>query len=155
MKNIQPGSTGSSEITIRLFNPSTEDNRYVSGQSEFGRVIFCDFETIMPIPNGAVDIDTLIEGMSQDPEMADAISEARAWVAESFYTNKSSLKILRMRAGFSQKQLALTIGTSQSHIAKIENGIADPQIETLKRIAKALSIETYKLCAVMVGEKIE
>lgn len=47
----------------------------------------------------------------------------------------------RANAGVSQKELANATGIDQSDISKIERGIANPSINTLKRIANALDME--------------
>lgn len=44
----------------------------------------------------------------------------------------------RARAGISQKELSELTGIDQSDISKIERGVANPSINTLNRIAKAL-----------------
>jgi len=44
----------------------------------------------------------------------------------------------RSAAGLSQKQLAELSGIDQSDISKIERGVANPSVNTLDRIAKAL-----------------
>ena len=44
----------------------------------------------------------------------------------------------RARAGCSQKALSEATGIDQSDISKIERGIANPSVGTLKRIAEAL-----------------
>lgn len=44
----------------------------------------------------------------------------------------------RARKGISQKELSLATGIDQSDISKIERGVANPSITTLKRIAEAL-----------------
>ena len=47
----------------------------------------------------------------------------------------------RARAGLSQTDLSAAMGIDQSDISKIERGIANPSISTLKRIADALNCE--------------
>lgn len=56
-------------------------------------------------------------------EIADALSAARA------------------AAGISQKELAERTGIDQSDISKIERGIANPSVSTLKRLAIGLGAE--------------
>lgn len=43
--------------------------------------------------------------------------------------------------GFTQKELAKASGINQSDISKIEKGIANPTVTTLKRIASALGMK--------------
>ena len=48
------------------------------------------------------------------------------------------LKEERQRAGLSQEQLALRIGTKKSFISRVENGRADIQLSTLVRLFQGL-----------------
>jgi len=47
----------------------------------------------------------------------------------------------RQEKGFSQRQLAEIVGTTQSAIARLERGGRPPRIDTLLRIADALECE--------------
>ncbi len=47
----------------------------------------------------------------------------------------------RAKAGLSQSELASITGIDQSDISKIERGVANPSINTLNRLAKALGME--------------
>ncbi len=47
----------------------------------------------------------------------------------------------RAKAGLSQSELAALTGIDQSDISKIERGVANPSINTLNRLAKALEME--------------
>lgn len=51
----------------------------------------------------------------------------------------------RLSKGVSQRQLALTTGTSRSYLWRIENGTADVGIDVLCRIARALDVEVGDL----------
>ena len=46
----------------------------------------------------------------------------------------------RAQKGFSQKELSELTGIDQSDISKIERGIANPSVGTLRRIANALGV---------------
>lgn len=52
------------------------------------------------------------------------------------------LRILRKRAGLTQKELAKKAGISQSLVARIESGSVDPRVSTLRKILNVLSEET-------------
>ena len=60
-----------------------------------------------------------------------------------------SLASARIEAGLTQKQLAETSGIYQADISKIERGLANPSLSTLKRLADgmgmALKIEFKKI----------
>lgn len=49
----------------------------------------------------------------------------------------------RTKAGLSQSELASITGIDQSDISKIERGVANPSINTLNRLAKALGMELH------------
>lgn len=48
------------------------------------------------------------------------------------------LKEERLKAGFTQEQLAERIGTKKSYISRVENGHADIQVSTLFKIFQGL-----------------
>ena len=47
----------------------------------------------------------------------------------------------RARNGVSQKELSIKSGIDQSDISKIERGVANPSINTIERLAKAMEME--------------
>jgi transcriptional regulator with XRE-family HTH domain len=49
------------------------------------------------------------------------------------------LRELRLRAGLSQRELADRIGSTQSAIARMEKGEAEPKLCTLEKLANALN----------------
>jgi transcriptional regulator with XRE-family HTH domain len=53
------------------------------------------------------------------------------------------VKIIKIRKqqGVTQAQLAERCGTTQQQIARIENGVVDPRLSTLRRIADSLKCE--------------
>lgn len=53
----------------------------------------------------------------------------------------NALSLARARAGISQSELATQTGINQSDISKLERGIGNPSIGTLKRLADALKME--------------
>lgn len=56
-----------------------------------------------------------------------------------------SIRAVRERQGLSQNQLALMIGSSKSHIWRIETERVDVGIDDLSRIADALGIPVREL----------
>lgn len=108
-----------------------------------GKVIFAEF-SVAPKPlamPGAIDIDDLVaEFESQSLESAEAIGRGRQWVAETFYIGRPSIAQIRLQKGWSQAELAKRAETSQSYIARLEQGRVDPQMSTARRIAKALAV---------------
>ncbi|HMH31191.1 MAG TPA: helix-turn-helix transcriptional regulator [Methylomirabilota bacterium] len=63
------------------------------------------------------------------------------------------LKQLRLESGLTQEKLSIATGLSQTYISGVENGIRNPSIKTLDKLAKALGVsisditnfKTYKL----------
>ena len=57
-----------------------------------------------------------------------------------FASKPNSIAAARLQAGLSQAKLAKAIGTSQSHIAKIEAGKVRIQLSTATQLGDALNI---------------
>lgn len=57
----------------------------------------------------------------------------------------SRIRFARMKAGLDQRELARRIGTSASHLVRIEKVGANPTRKTLQKIADALSIPIEEL----------
>lgn len=55
------------------------------------------------------------------------------------------IKFERIKKGFSQERLANEAGLSRNAIWKIESGRANPTIDSLEKIAKALEIDFTEL----------
>ncbi len=106
-------------------------------------VIYREFSAPRPLPiSNTVSIGDLVEEFSADPGMAAAIVTARQNLAKTLYSDEiDSLSALRLLAGLSQSQLAERVGTSQSHIARIEAGQTDPSTDVISRIAKSINID--------------
>ena len=96
-------------------------------------------------PAGAVDIDDLMAEFEAVPAMAKAIAKGRQWVAKSFYNGSKTLAALRLQHGWSQAELARQVGTSQSYIGRLETGVIDPQLSTIRKIALALGVPVADL----------
>lgn len=56
---------------------------------------------------------------------------------EEEFSLASQLIEARSRAGLTQAEVAVRMGTSQSTIARLESGAAKPSLSTLRRYAKA------------------
>ncbi len=69
------------------------------------------------------------------------MEKARAALADDYRdVLPNDLTALRLKRGLSQTSLASTIGTSQSHVAKIEAGLLDVKFSTAVKIADALAV---------------
>lgn len=96
------------------------------------------------------EFDSFMAELEKDPVHAAGFAEARSWVADSFYAEDgTTIRTIRLKAGLTQKQLALAIGTSQPQIAKIESGRHDPVMSTCKRLSVALGASLDVICDAM------
>lgn len=57
----------------------------------------------------------------------------------------NKLKDIRINAGLSQRVFAMRIGTTQQNVSNYENGLAEPSIDCLKRIAGEFSVSLDEL----------
>ena len=57
----------------------------------------------------------------------------------------------RVKKGMTQEQLSGLAGISRSHLAALESGQKSPKVETIWKIAEALSIKPSKL--IMMAER--
>lgn len=108
-----------------------------------------------PLPAGFLDIDQLVEEAEHDPAARDAIAAGRRAVADSYYAKQPrSLAWYRLKRGWSQKELATRMNTSQSYIARLEAGDIDPQVSTLARLASVFDVTAAELLdALNVGAR--
>ncbi len=59
------------------------------------------------------------------------------------------LQAMREQRGISQRELARLCGIGESLISKYENGWGDPNVETLKLMAKTLNVSTDYLLGIV------
>jgi len=90
-----------------------------------------------PQRSGWSDIRERLARLEQNPKRAAALARARKRLAEELHTH-TNLSALRLKAGLSQAEVARRIGTSQSHLSRIESGQEDPRRTTLVKIAREL-----------------
>ena len=82
----------------------------------------------------------------QDEEWHAAMAEARYWIADQFYAeDDDTVRTLRLRKGWSQNRLAEALGTSQSHVARIERGTENLALETCRKLCDALGVDMNAL----------
>ena len=108
-----------------------------------------------PLPADFVDIDTLVEQEERDPVAKQAIATGRQAVADAYYSaGPRPLSYYRLRRGWSQKELAERMCTSQSYIARLEAGDIDLQVSTLQRLATVFDVQPALLLdAISAGAK--
>ena len=97
-------------------------------------------------PTKHTAIGDLIEKWDNDTKRKTTLEEARRWANETFHSNEGdTVRTLRLRKGWSQTQLSQELGTSQSHIARIERGTENITIETCRKLCQALGIDLTTL----------
>lgn len=101
---------------------------------------------------GFRSIDSLIDKLeAADPA---GMQEARQWAADALYPDESfTVRSQRLRLGLSQKQLGNRIGTSQSHIARIERGTEDIQLSTFRKLAEALDLNMNQMFEALENQR--
>lgn len=101
-------------------------------------------------PANHTSISQLVGEWEQDDKSRAALEEGRRWVADTFYgKDGDTIRTLRLRKGWSQARLAEELGTSQSHIARIERGTENLTIETCRKLSRALAIDLNTLDQVL------
>lgn len=75
------------------------------------------------------ELDDLFSDLKNDPEFQDALAELEPGYQIADH---------RLSKGMTQSELAELAGTSQSSIARLENGSSPPSLSFLRRVAKAL-----------------
>lgn len=55
------------------------------------------------------------------------------------------LKVIRKKQGFSQASLAAKAGMNTNAVAKIEQGVSEPTLATVKKLCRALGIKASDL----------
>jgi len=103
---------------------------------------------------GELSLDSMFTQLeTSDPRAAAATEVGTKWIAETFLSEHPiTLATLRMRAGFSQRELGQMLGVSQPQIAKWEKeDTPNMHIETVKNLAKALSVAPAELFEIIAG----
>lgn len=91
-------------------------------------------------------VRALVEQWEQVQEKRDALEKGRRWIADTFYgEDGDTVRTLRLRKGWSQTRFAEVLGTSQSHVARIERGTENLSVETCRKLAAALDIDMNTL----------
>lgn len=102
------------------------------------------------VPARHIGIGDLVAQWEAVPERREAIARARGWVVDTFHADEGeTLRTLRLKKGLSQQQLAGAIGTSQSHVARMEGGADNLSIGTCRKLADALGVDMNALDAAL------
>lgn len=84
---------------------------------------------------------SLLSDLEANQATAKELSEARKWVADSFYEGSPTLVSLRLSAGLSQKQLGEACEIEQPHVSRYESGKHEPGIGLSAKMATALGVD--------------
>ena len=92
-------------------------------------------------PEKGIDVDEYLKKVEANPRRKAALERARVRAAEQDTTRFSPLARLRMKAGISQKELALRMGSTQPFIARIERSAENSNLtlDTMENLSRALN----------------
>lgn len=103
---------------------------------------FVSYQPPSPAPRDSVSIEDFVSRWERDPTRRHALAQGRRRLAAvSPLEDDFSIRALRLRAGMSQAQVAVHLGTSQPHIARIESGTLLPNLETLRKLARVFDVD--------------
>lgn len=88
---------------------------------------------------GSLSIDDYVAELEKDQEWAVELERGRAELAGEL-VDVAPLASLRLARGLSQRQLAERVGASQPQIARLEQGKGNPEVATLRRVARELGV---------------
>jgi transcriptional regulator with XRE-family HTH domain len=83
-----------------------------------------------------MDLKDYRRQLMQDPKVA----AARRQLQPKLDLGRQVLH-LRLEHGWTQKELAEKAGTKQANISRLENGLLNPSVDMLQRVASALGAE--------------
>lgn len=66
------------------------------------------------------------------------------------HTLGRAIRVLRNRAGITQKVLAERVGTSEAYVSNIEGGRRDARWSTVIRLVRALGVDLHQLADAIV-----
>jgi DNA-binding XRE family transcriptional regulator len=129
------------------------DSQTPAAASSVANVIWIDIfrPRDIPAPPGFDDIDLVASHNDADIRRAHHMESARRKIAETYSAEVVGVAGLRLRRGWSQKRLADEIGTSQSHVARIEAGREDVLMSTARRLATALGVSMEEINTAMLA----
>lgn len=93
-----------------------------------------------PQPAAFRSIEDRAAELEHNPKRAAALAKARQRLAKTVHPD-APLAALRMSRGLSQRALAERLGTSQSRLSRIEAGLDDPRLSTVRKLADALVVD--------------
>lgn len=123
--------------TFQVGDPSPK-----TGSSPCKVFKFADFQESPCAPARTRSLTDIIDRWNQDPARREGLKRARVELGRlTGGANEVTIRSMRLKAGMSQTDLARSIGTSQSHIARIEGKTLEPTLDTCRRLARALGVD--------------
>ncbi len=149
MMQATRSASASSAPTVRFEKVFAPPGTVVEATSRTRCRVFSfeDYTEPQPqVPAKHTTIGQLADKWEQDDQRRAALAEGRQWVADTFYSEDGdTVRTLRLRKGWSQARLATELGTSQSHVARIERGTENLTIETCRKLSRTLGIDLNTL----------
>lgn len=92
-------------------------------------------------------VNDLIKEFSAQDHFAEHLATSRKELVSKFYGDDGdTIKTRRLKNGWSQQELAEKLGTSQSHLARIENkGSSQLWLSTCRKLCEVLSVDMNTL----------
>lgn len=139
---------------IRLGTASIRATMFVNGKK-------VDIDPLSDDPailSGGSEAGEFIKRRMRDPARAARMSAARERLGTSLertYQGKSGLAYLRLKAGLSQAEVAMHMGTQQPSIARWERSPKIMGFENLQAYAKALGLKTADVCTAIENSQTD
>ena len=113
---------------------------------EVVRCDFCHLTQFRTLNNLCRRCRTSLEEDEPEPILAPCLPVAAAETSDRSEVQVAmAIRSLRLRAGLSQRQLALRMGVPRTYVSKIENEKATPTLSSLERLARALEVSVPDL----------
>ena len=136
-------------LTLELQTPATESKRLPDATAPVTKTLAVVIDIPPPIsptvPEGFLSAVDFVRQFD-----ADEVSEGRKWVKENLYADDGqTVRTMRMERGWSQEQLAQSIGTVQPHVSRMESGRDNLMIDTCRKLCNAFDIDMNTLDAAL------
>ncbi|RYY22392.1 MAG: helix-turn-helix domain-containing protein [Sphingomonadales bacterium] len=132
----------SQEFDICTHAERPDGTRAAYVRNSGSNVLTVDFGSPVPLPDGTSDLFAFLDEFDDDPVIAELLPDARKEVGQSFETQEGlTIRVLRMRMGMSQADLARALNTSQPAISAIENRARKPGEDNIRDLARVLKVD--------------
>jgi DNA-binding XRE family transcriptional regulator len=144
-----------SQAILQLESTTIGDTPRADSLPEPGRVLCGEFgvTSSQPLPGGMPLVEFMRE-LESDADMVPRLATARRSLAD-IVDSPGSLRHLRLAAGLSQAKVAELASTTQSYIARLESGTADPGTDMLTRLASALGATPSTVLLAVLAQRVD